>query len=183
MDPGHGGIDPGATFGRIKEKDIVLSVAAKLYDELDINCYDTMLSRVSDYKVLLLNRALAANDWGADIFVSIHCNADPDEDAPGMREAKGSEIWIYPGSKEGMRLALCISNRVPEFFPGRRFRGIKEARFTVLKRTRMPSVLVELAFIDTRKSHELGDFLVQQKIARCIASGIEDYAMASKHLA
>ena len=178
IDPGHGGKDPGAVYGRLKEKEIVFSVASLLYDKLEARGNEVRFSRVSDYYVYNTHRAMEANDWGADIFVSIHTNADPDEDNPGDPEAKGTEIWIYPGSEKGRMLALCLAHAIPEHFPGRRFRGIKEARFTVLSKTQMPAVLIEVGFLDTDESSKLDSLITQDTIARCIADGLEDYFTA-----
>ncbi len=176
IDPGHGGRDPGATFGSLLEKEIVLRVALETTRLLVLAGHYVVMSRLADRFVALSQRAYQANLTKADIFVSIHTNADPDEDQPEMPEAKGSEIWIYPGSVVGLRLARCVADQVPIFFTGRRFRGIKEARFTVLKKTAMPAVLLELAFIDTEESSKLLDPVIQQKIAETIVAGIESYA-------
>lgn len=178
IDPGHGGRDPGAVYGQMKEKEIVFSIANILYDKLDTRGYEVKFSRVSDYYVYNADRAQEANNWGADVFVSIHTNADPDDDNPGDPQAKGTEIWIYPGSQKGRLLALCLAHAIPEHFPGRRFRGIKEARFTVLVRTKMPAVLIEVGFLDTDESSKLDSLITQDAIAACIAHGLEDYFTA-----
>lgn len=86
LDPGHGGTDPGAT-GRsgIQEKDVVLDVAHRaaplLARELGVS---TLLTRDSDARVPLEERVARANAFGADLFVSIHCNADPSRSARGV---------------------------------------------------------------------------------------------------
>lgn len=177
IDAGHGGRDSGATYGRLLEKGIVLEIALVLSEMLDAAGFYAMMTRRGDYFMYNPQRARMANSSEADIFVSIHCNADPDEDHPDMPEAKGSEIWIYPGSKKGMRLATSIMNHIEDEFPGRKFRGIKEAKFTVLKRTKMPSVLCEVGFIDTEESLErFEDDAVLYKIAKVLYSGVKDYS-------
>jgi N-acetylmuramoyl-L-alanine amidase len=118
-----------------------------------------------------------ANNMKVDCFVSVHCNADPDLDLPGMPEAKGEEIWFYKGSRKGKRLAECLAKWVDQIFPEEPFRGIKETDlFFVLKNTKAPAVLIEIGFID--KSSSLETFSSQEslrKIGGFIAKGIYEY--------
>ena len=175
VDPGHGGADAGATFRPLREKDVTLAVGLALCESLERKNHTIWISRASDYYIPLDGRAILANHSKSDLFISLHTNADPDPDQAGDLEAKGSEIWIYPGSKGGRRLAEAIALAVPVFFPGRTWRGIKDANFDVLRLTSMPAVLVELAFIDTEASSRLYDRDVQGRIAETIAAGVEYY--------
>jgi len=155
LDPGHGGSDQGASFRGICEKDVVLSICRVVQDNLQYK-YWAGMTRNEDKFVHLSNRADLANMWKADIFVSVHCNADPDIDKPGMPEAKGEEIWIYEDSFEGRRLAEALRLPIDKAFPENPFRGIKSTKhLTVLKNTKMPAVLVELGFIDNEKTNVL----------------------------
>ena len=93
VDPGHGGSDPGRIVGSAKEAAIALRVGKRLVDELaerDILC---TLTRWDDVFVSLADRAAKANAAGADLFVSIHCNASANELARGPWSiiCKGSE--------------------------------------------------------------------------------------------
>lgn len=78
IDAGHGGKDPGAVGKKSKEKDITLSVAKKTGDYIKQNCPDVnvIYTRSSDVSVSLLRRAQIANEKNADLFISIHCNAN-----------------------------------------------------------------------------------------------------------
>ena len=108
----------------------------------------------------------AANEWDADLFVSIHCNAFNET-------ARGTETHTYPGDKDGYRLAECINNQLISSLP-LKDRGVKESNFTVLSGTEMPAVLVETAFIDEdRDGLLLRDN--QDDFARAIARGVTDY--------
>ncbi len=96
LDPGHGGSDPGATgHTGIREKDIVLDIAHRaaplLARELGVS---TLLTRDSDVRVPLEERVARANAFGADLFVSIHCNAD------GSRGARGVMTFVLDGSHD-----------------------------------------------------------------------------------
>ena len=107
-----------------------------------------------------------ANAWGADIFVSIHCNA-------ANTEAQGTEVECY-GSGAGEQLAQCIQSQIVNSI-GTVDRGVKYMpQLLVLKYTDMPAVLVEMAFIDNNSdalllSEHADDF------ARAIARGVTDY--------
>ncbi|MEY4545125.1 MAG: hypothetical protein RL685_1320 [Pseudomonadota bacterium] len=96
LDPGHGGAEPGATGPRgIREKDIVLDVAHRaaplLARELGIS---TLLTRDTDERVPLEERVAKANAFGAELFLSIHCNADP------SRTARGVISFVLDGSHD-----------------------------------------------------------------------------------
>lgn len=175
IDPGHGGTDPGATFGDLIEKDIALGISLRLRDRLEAQGQKVELSRKTDFFLHLEARAKMANEWLADVFLSIHLNADPDPDEPGMPEAQGSEFWVYPGSWKGTGLATHIDHAISLDFPDHPARGVKEANFAVLRLTKMPAVLLELAFIDTVKSGALKDPEVQELLAASITEGVRGY--------
>ena len=99
VDAGHGGKDPGATYGKLKEKEIVLEIALIFSEMLTAGGFYSVMTRRDDTPIYNSQRTRIANNLGADVFVSVHCNADADEDHPDQPEAKGSEIWIYPGSR------------------------------------------------------------------------------------
>ena len=109
-----------------------------------------------------------ANESGADLFISIHCNA-----ANGA--AQGTETFAYSAdSGEGSKLAECIQNQIVNAL-GTVDRGVKSGPgLLVLKYTDMPAVLVELGFID---NDEDADLLANKRdeFARAIARGVTDY--------
>ena len=108
-----------------------------------------------------------ANEWPADIFVSIHCNA-----ANGR--AHGTETLIYSDGGEAEKLASCIQRQIVDSL-GTTDRGLKERpELIVLRATDMPAVLVELAFIDNDEDAELL-MTRQDDFARAIARGVTDY--------
>lgn len=109
----------------------------------------------------------AANDWGADFFVSIHCNAS------GLGRAHGTETYFFPCSFHGQRLAFSVQREIVRQL-GTNNRGLKMGLFYVLKNTEMPAILVETAFIDNVNDNKLlkeriGDF------AKAITDGILNY--------
>lgn len=170
IDAGHGGHDWGAAWNGHLEKHETLDIAHELNYCLDVICH-TVMTREKDEYLTLAERAKLANALEADIFVSIHVNADPDDDSPGDPIARGEEIWIYEGSVAGRKLAEYIQKYVHLFASVNR--GIKEtSSLAVLRLTKMPAVLVEVGFIDDP------EFMVGPQIAAAIANGIREYLNA-----
>ena len=109
----------------------------------------------------------AANEWGADYFVSIHCNAFNEI-------ANGVETLTYPSDMEGYKLAECIQNQILDTFEELTDRGLKaRTDLAVLNGTDMPAVLVEMAFIDNPDDAILLRDR-QDDFARAIARGVTD---------
>ena len=110
-----------------------------------------------------------ANEWTADVFVSIHCNA-----ANGR--ARGTETLICGAGGHAEQLAECIQRQIVESLDTTD-RGLKERPgLIVLRATDMPAVLVELAFIDNDEDAELL-MTRQDDFARAIARGVTDYEL------
>lgn len=177
LDPGHGGYDPGAIGPTgLKEKDVVLAVALEAGSLLKNSPIDVIFTRTTDRvpwpvekSQELAMRSEIANRSGADLFVSIHCNGAAD---PG---ANGTETYYYEGSSRGAEAAKSIQTRLVEAL-GLRDRGVKTADFYVLRKTAMPAVLVELAFITNPQEERLlsqADFRI--RAAKAIAQAVADY--------
>lgn len=113
-----------------------------------------------------------ANGWGADIFVSIHCNSVENE------TAKGTETFSFGKQGAGARLADCIQNQIVNAL-GVTDRGVKvDPDLLVLRYTDMPAVLVELGFISNADDENLLTTR-QDDFARAIARGVTDYELES----
>lgn len=175
IDPGHGGSDPGAVGpAGSREADVTLAVGRNLQALLVAVGNDIVMTRNSDTDVAppgaaarleLEARCGVVNMAGADLFISIHCNA---ADRP---DASGTETWYYGA---GHRLAAAIQRRLATL--GLDDRGVKQGDFYVLKYTDMPAVLVELAFISNPKEERmLLDAAFREVAAGAIARGILDY--------
>lgn len=111
----------------------------------------------------------AANNWEADIFVSIHCNSAEAE------EARGVETFAYALDGEaGEKLAICIQDQIVDAL-GMLDRGVKaNPKLFVLQYTAMPAVLVEIGFISNEGDEDLLQ-TCQDDFARAIARGVTDY--------
>lgn len=166
IDPGHGGSDSGAVgVNNLLEKNINLLVAKKVESLLKKQNLDVKLSRIDDSTLSLNERTYAANKWGADCYVSIHCNSF-------NKISSGVETFSY--STKTSDLANFIHEEILKTKAYTKNRGIKTANFYVLKKSNMRSCLVELAFID----NELDAKLLredQDKFALAIAKGICKY--------
>lgn len=178
IDPGHNytGADTGATGNGLREQDITFYIADQLRPILERCGFQVKLSRNevtdcvanSSVNASLSTRCRMANDWGADLFVSVHCNAGG---------GTGTETYCYQaGISSGYKLAQAVQRRVVEAV-GLKDRGVKtNASLAVLRGTNMPAILVETAFIDRETdSNILRSETGQQQYAEAIAKGICDY--------
>lgn len=178
IDPGHGGSDSGAVGGTgTKERDNTLAIALLLRDRLEKNGACIVMTRDSDKDVAfpgasadeeLGARVDAANEAGADIFLSIH------NDSFTSSSASGTTTYHY-GDAESVRLAGLIQKCLVEEL-GTKDRGARFASFYVIRYTDMPAVLVEVAFISNPEEEVLlasvdGRF----KAAESIFQGIVKY--------
>jgi N-acetylmuramoyl-L-alanine amidase len=168
IDAGHGGHDPGGIPSNIiPEKGVALDVAKRVRAALADAGLHTVLTRSDDTFIPLATRVAIANAQKRAIFVSIHFNAAPRRGANGMETYYGS-----PGIKP---LAALILHRIMTTTPGEN-RGTKHATYYVLRKTRLPAVLVECGFLtnpdDTRRASSKE---WRERVARQIAGAILDY--------
>jgi len=194
LDPGHGGYDKGQVSRYGNEKDFALDVARKLRPLLQAKGLRVIMTREGDYFVPLEVRAKIANAAHNSIFVSIHFNATGDNpDATGFEifsftprgapstsdtALTSTSYSMQPGSgvdAQSMALSACIYHsllgHIPEYD-----RGIKRARFAVLRLTKVPAVLIEGGFLTDRGEAKLiANKDWRSKLAGAIGVGIESY--------
>ena len=169
IDPGHSGPrEPGACAGDVSEATVVLAIARLAAARLRERGHTVRLSRDGDIDDDGLTwRAERANEWGADLFLSIHANSAADP------AAHGTEVWHYPGSRPGRRLAHRIQRSIVRRL-GTADRGVKPATFTVLAATACPAVLIETAFLSNSADRTLLTTPARQAdFAVAIAAAIE----------
>ncbi len=110
LDAGHGGDDPGAINGSLKEKNIVLSIAQKAGKELQGRGYKVYYTRSKDKFINLRDRTKYANDKAADLFISIHANAAPSKTkAATMRGIE--TFFLSPARSERSKNAAALENK------------------------------------------------------------------------
>jgi N-acetylmuramoyl-L-alanine amidase len=194
IDPGHGGVEKGAASSYGNEKDFTLDVALKLRTLLQAKGLNVIMTRDKDELVPLHERARIANATKDSIFVSIHFNATDFNSA-----ATGFEIYSLtprgaPSTQDNSLLqhflnmqagspvdapSLVLSTSVyhsllghmPEFD-----RGVKRARFAVLRLTNIPAILVEGGFLTEREESRLiAKSEWRGKLAEAISVGIDNY--------
>lgn len=165
LDAGHGGSDFGATFEGRMEKDDNLALTLAVGDILAQNGVDVLFTRTTDIYETPTAKALEGNASGADYFISIHRNSSP---VPG--QYTGIESLVYNRSSRAGDIARNINRNLEAI--GFADQGVNEAKnLAVLRRTKMPAVLVEAGFLNNERDNALFDAEFDQ-IANAIAQGI-----------
>ena len=198
IDAGHGGHDPGCQYGGIKEKEVTLKIALELGKKLSEELSDVkvIFTRKSDEFVTLWDRANIANRNQADLFISIHCNANKNTAvsgtetfAMGLHKAESNlDVSIrendvilmeknYEERYEGfdpnspethiilslhqnayLDKSIDLASRIEKYFVKNKVntsRGVKQAGFVVLWKTKMPSILIETGFLSNKNDRKL----------------------------
>ncbi|HEY9778604.1 MAG TPA: N-acetylmuramoyl-L-alanine amidase [Leptolyngbyaceae cyanobacterium] len=168
VDPGHGGKDPGAIgIKGVQEKDIILPISKRIAQLLEEKGIQAVMTRDSDYFVDLQPRVDLAERANADLFVSIHANS-----LPTRPDISGLETYYFDS---GQRLAQVIHNSLLQNV-NIRDRRVRKARFYVLRKSSMPSVLVEVGFVTGREdAPKLSTSAYQNQLAEAIVRGILQY--------
>ncbi|MDY6938818.1 MAG: N-acetylmuramoyl-L-alanine amidase [Cyanobacteriota bacterium] len=169
IDPGHGGPDVGAVgIGGLQEIQVVDPVAYRTAQILEEQGIGVVLTRSDNYDLDLEPRVQLANRLGANLFVSIHANAI----SMSRPDVNGVETYYF---NTGDILAQVIHSYLLQATGGPD-RGVKTARFYVLRNTDMPAVLVELGFVTGRfDAPRLADAEYQELLAQAVAQGILAY--------
>lgn len=187
VDAGHGGIDPGANRPGILKKDINLAIALQVRDILKYHESKVVLTRDTDIELSgqcdnekvrgryhrdLNARLEAIQESDADLFVSIHANAS------SKPQRRGTECYYAAKSEAGKALALAIQEHLRLIAPISQ--EAEPADFFVLRRNKVPAVLIEVGFITNPNERALLQSPeYQRKIAEAIVSGIAQYYTAS----
>lgn len=165
LDAGHGGSDPGAVYKGRQEKDDTLDLTLAVGDILKKNGIDVYYTRTTDEYETPFKKATDANNSGADLFVSIHRNS-----SENPNQYSGVETLVYSDTGLKAEVARNINNQLED--AGFKNLGVDERKnLVVLKRTKMPAVLVEAGFINNNKDNYLFDEEFDS-IAQAIADGI-----------
>jgi len=171
IDPGHGGHDRGGIPGqRLAEKVFTLDAAKRLARILrNDTAIKVVLTRDDDTFVSLKERTDIANQYAGynALFVSIHFNAGRREGAYG--------IETYYNSQRGYRLAALVHPRVIQAMASID-RGIRHGSYRVLRKSRLPAILVECGFLtNPAESVRITDSHSRERLARAIADAILRY--------
>ena len=193
IDPGHGGRDSGAVSATaIQEKAVALDIANRMRRQLVAQGHTVYLTRHADQYLDLEERARRAKTWNADVFVSVHANSSTNTDATGIE----TFILSIPGETSTNHTNATPSQLTHE---GNRHnaanmllgyelqktmlaatnaedRGVRRARFTVLRDAPAPAALVEVGFLSNpAEAARLGTAAHRERLARALSLGIENY--------
>ncbi len=170
IDPGHGGRDPGATAHGVKEKNVTLAIGKDLATLIGRHHgMRAVLTRHGDYYVGLRQRDNIARRAGADLFISIHCDA-------GKPRWNWATVYTQkhdPTADASDRLGDDITAALRHI---ERTDHDRTANFAVLRAARIPAVLVETGYItNPHQARQLSRVSFQHRLARAIFSGIQHY--------
>lgn len=165
LDAGHGGSDSGAVYNGRLEKNDNLRITLAVGERLARSGERVLYTRTDDSTVDLTYRSTMANSAGATYFVSFHRNS-------ASTVGRGVEVYYYTGlsaQSTAARMAAPVQDALVAC--GFHNRGVKQANFSVLRRTSMPAILVELAFINNEAENAKLDAEFD-RIADAIASAL-----------
>ncbi len=196
LDPGHGGHDGGARGSLGLEKAFALDTALKARTLLQKAGFKVVMTRESDRFVELKDRAHMANRYRDAILISIHYNASSNLQATGVETFTLAPRGVPSTASDGPRVSdmqLCPGNvRDPENMAlatamhsalvaraGMPDRGIKRARFVVLREATIPAVLVEGGFVtNARDARKIASSGYRQQVALAIFRAVQNYQSA-----
>ena len=196
LDAGHGGIDSGATGSLGKEKDAALDVVLRAKKLLQENGYQVRCTRINDVFIPLGRRSEFANRHGNAIFVSVHFNKSKVAGASGLEtyclaprgvpsmdeeNLSYSDYVQHPGHRHdpaNVALATTVHAALVRNL-GLTDRGVKRARFFVVRNVTIPGILIEGGFMSgTPDAHLIATPAYRQRIAECILDGVNRYKQA-----
>lgn len=165
IDAGHGGFDRGGIPGqRVAEKTVALDVAQRLHRVLEASGYRVVMTRDSDVFVPLGTRVAIANSYSNAIFVCVHFNS------ARRSGANGIETYFY--NRDSLALASAVHYSVTRSTASPN-RGVRRRGFFVLRKTRIPAVLVECGFLtNPTEAQNAQNSAYRQRLADAIAMGV-----------
>jgi len=180
IDPGHGGLDPGAIYKEIKESEINLSISKTLKEELEKYGATVYLTRNGNYDLSenntqnkkrndLTARSRLINESNCDMYISIHLNSDS---SPTWY---GAQVFYTNKNAENKKIAEIVQKLLKENLNTKR--EAKTIKNTYLyERIKRPGILVEAGFISNpNERYLLNKTEYQQKIANVLTKGIIEY--------
>ena len=195
IDPGHGGSDPGAKGPVLSEKQVNLMIATKLKRALEKLGFRVLMTRTGDTFPTLKDRTDLAKKYKPDLFISIHCNSAANSGVYGIETYlvtpagacstadKTPQSTQFSGNafdQNNYRLAFDVHRSLLKF-TGCEDRGVRHARFYVLRNSVCPSILIECGFLSNNSEGRLlASNERQNKIVAGILSGLARYAEAVK---
>ena len=182
IDPGHGGFDPGKVgANQTLEKDVNLAISEKLNQKLAASGYTVYMTRVSDEALCrgdesskkradMQNRVALMNEKKPSLAVSIHQNSYHEENV------FGAQVFYYKTSTEGEKAAAVIQEALQEVNPENTKKIKANDTYYLLKKTEVPTVIVECGFLSNyAEAEKLVSEDYQKKLAEAVTKGILQY--------
>lgn len=164
IDAGHGGTDPGAQRGYVKEKDLTLAIAQKTRDKLVENGVKVVMTRGDDTFIPLPERVTITNNLKPDLFLSVHINS-----LESSNDIHGIETYYQTDVSKPLAQQVHDSLVTELAAPNR---AIRRAKFYVINRAEVPAVLAEVGYISNKAERDkLVSEDYQEKIAGALAKG------------
>lgn len=180
VDPGHGGIDNGASGNHVIEKQLTLEISTKLAQRLREHGVTVSFTRESDVDYYTRGRGGKRNDLlkrieiiensGAELFISIHCNA--------FRSVKlaGAQVFYSPKISVNKILGEKLQQALRAFSPGNKHQAKADVKILVLNGTKMPGVLIETGYVTNQQEAALlANQEYQEKLVTYITKGLAYY--------
>ncbi|MCR2803768.1 N-acetylmuramoyl-L-alanine amidase [Paenibacillus sp. SCIV0701] len=187
IDVGHGGVDGGASYGTMLEKDINLAIASKLYLLLQSKGIPAVMNRTGDYALSdennwqrtrsrhrkdLAQRQQLTKEIGSELLVSLHVNS-------AKSSRKRGPLVLHQNTGESALLAFCLQDALNRQQQTSAYPRLGKP-FYLLRRVDQPSVIVEMGFISNAEDRNMLTNPVRQtEIAQAILSGIRHYKWIS----
>jgi len=177
IDPGHGGIDSGASRNNVIEKEITLAISNKLADVLQSHGANVIFTRESDIDYYtrgkggkrkdLVTRIEMMETSGAELFISVHCNAYRDA------SLSGAQVFYSPKFAQNKLLAERIQQVLMELSPGNKRQAKEDKHILILNGNKIPGVLIETGYLTNPKEATLlSDNDYQRKLVEQIAKAL-----------
>ncbi|WP_432666882.1 M56 family metallopeptidase [Wukongibacter baidiensis] len=173
IDPGHGGLDPGALNPNLEleEKEVVLDVSLKLKELLEDKGFKVHITREDDKYIKLQERATFANELKADAFVSIHVNASSKSDSDGVQA-----FYSRGDDRDNKTLAATVKNSLVKKLEASDQGIIERPKLIVLRDTKMPAIILSIGFLTNPKEAKLlKDDNYRERCAEGAYNGIIEY--------
>ena len=179
LDPGHGGLDPGAIYGGVKEEDINLEIALKLKEELENNGAVVYLTREGDYDLSngssdrkradLYRRSVLINNSGCDMYLSLHLNAIT------SGNNRGAQVFYDDINSNNVNLAKIMQKQLKsDLYTNRKYKEVSDGY--LYRRVKIPGVLIEIGFLSNANERaQLKRDTYQKKVVKSITKGIMSY--------
>lgn len=177
IDPGHGGVDNGASGNQVIEKEVTLAISTKLGQILEQYGARVIFTREGDIDYYtrgkggkrndLLKRIEIIENSGAELFISIHCNA--------FRNVKlsGAQVFYNPQFAENKIIAERLQGAIRGLLPNNKRLAKSDTSILLLKGSKIPGVMIETGYLTNQQEAKLLiDSTYQEKLVEHIAKGL-----------